>query len=59
MPTDMIADMSFQAQHRAKLHSADPIERLDGETRRTKMSRDRDKTIIRLKDADVRRSCFS
>jgi len=59
MPTNMIADMSFQAQHRAKLHSADPIERLDGETRRTKMSRDRDKTIIRLKDADVRRSCLS
>jgi len=55
----VLADLSFQAQHRAKLHSADPIERPDGETRRTKMSRDRGKTIIRLKDADVRRSCFN
>jgi hypothetical protein len=59
MPTDVLADLSFQAQHRAKLHSADPIEHPDDETRRTKMSRDRDKTIIRLKDADVRRSCFN
>jgi hypothetical protein len=47
MPTDVIAEMSFEAQHRAKLHSADPTERLDGERRRTNMSEDRGKTIIR------------
>ncbi len=30
----MLAYMSFPAQHRAKLHSTDPIERLNGEIKR-------------------------
>lgn len=32
--TDVLAYMSFPTQHRAKLHSTNPIERLDGEIKR-------------------------
>jgi putative transposase len=32
--TDVLAYMSFPAQHRAKLHSTNPIERLNGEIKR-------------------------
>ncbi len=31
---DMLAYMGFPAAHRAKLHSTNPIERLNGETKR-------------------------
>ncbi len=31
---DVLAYMSFPAQHRAKLHSTNPIERLNGEIKR-------------------------
>lgn len=31
---DMLAYMTFPQQHRAKLHSANPIERLNGEIKR-------------------------
>jgi putative transposase len=31
---DVLAYMSFPAQHRTKLHSTDPIERLKGEIKR-------------------------
>ena len=32
--TDVLAYMSFPAQHRAKLHSTNPLERLNGEIKR-------------------------
>jgi transposase-like protein len=32
--TDVLAYMSFPAQHRTKLHSTNPIERLNGEIKR-------------------------
>jgi transposase-like protein len=32
--TDVLAHMTFPAQHRAKLHSTNPIERLNGEIKR-------------------------
>jgi len=32
--TDVLAYMTFPAQHRAKLHSTNPIERLNGEIKR-------------------------
>ena len=32
--TDVLADMGFPAQHRAKIHSTNPIERLNGEIKR-------------------------
>jgi putative transposase len=32
--TDVLADMTFPAQHRAKLHSTNPLERLIGEIKR-------------------------
>ncbi len=31
---DLLAYMTFPAQHRAKLHSTNPIERLNGELKR-------------------------
>ncbi len=31
---DVLANMSFQAQHRSKLHSTNPIERVNGEIKR-------------------------
>ncbi len=31
---DVLADMSFPAQHQAKLHSTNPLERVDGEVKR-------------------------
>ncbi len=31
---DVLAYMGFPAQHRAKLHSTNPLERLNGETKR-------------------------
>ncbi len=31
---DVLADMTFPAQHRAKLHSTNPLERLNGEIKR-------------------------
>lgn len=31
---DVLADMTFPAQHRAKLHSTNPVERLNGEIKR-------------------------
>ena len=32
--TDVLAYMTFPAQHRAKLHSTNPLERLNGEIKR-------------------------
>ena len=32
--TDVLADMGFPPQHRAKLHSTNPLERLNGEVKR-------------------------
>jgi len=32
--TDVLADMTFPPAHRAKLHSTNPIERLNGEIKR-------------------------
>jgi transposase-like protein len=32
--TDVLAYMSFPAQHRAKLHSTNPLERFNGEIKR-------------------------
>ena len=32
--TDVLAYMSFPAQHRAKLHSTNPLERVNGEIKR-------------------------
>ena len=32
--TDVLADMGFPAAHRAKLHSTNPLERLNGEIKR-------------------------
>ncbi len=31
---DVLADMTFPKEHRAKLHSTNPIERLNGEIKR-------------------------
>lgn len=36
--SDVLAYMTFPAQHRAKLHSTNPIERLNGEIKRRTMS---------------------
>ena len=33
--TDVLAYMTFPPQHRTKLHSTNPIERLNGEIKRT------------------------
>ena len=53
--TDVLAYMTFLAQHRAKLHSTNPIERLNGEIKwRTEVV-----GIFPNEDAIVRLTCSS